>query len=94
MDDNLFLGSAVSRYEKILGDTFNQMTPIKSGLITIHTNAPWYNDEIAIEKRQRRNIERKWRRSKSECDRLEYIQQFGIVNQLLISSRGILFQVH
>ena len=87
LDHNLCLPSAVSRYEQVLADTLNQMTPIKSRLITIHTNAPWYNDLIAIEKSLRRKLERKWRRSKFECHRLDYIQQCGVVNQLLISSK-------
>ena len=38
-------------------------------------------------KRLRRKLERKWRRSRLECDRLEYIQQYGRVNQLLRSSK-------
>ena len=49
LDDNLCLASAVSRYEQVLADTLNQMTPIKYRVITIHTNAPWYNDLIATE---------------------------------------------
>jgi len=53
LDDNLCLVSAVSRYKLILVDTLNQMVPIKSRLITIHTcsSASWYGDEIAIEKK-------------------------------------------
>ena len=86
-DDNLCLASVVSTYEQVLEDTLNQMAPIRSRLITIRNNAPWYSDEIAIEKRLRRKLERKWRRSRLECDRLEYIQQCGIVNQLLRSNK-------
>ena len=87
MDDNLCLASAISRYEQVLEDTLNQMAPIRSRLITIHNSSPWYSDEIAIAKRLRRKLERKWRRSRLEYDRLEYIQQCGIVNQLLRSSK-------
>ena len=79
------LSSAVSRYEQVRAHTLNQMAPIKSRLITIHTNAPWYNDEIAIEKKLRRKLKRKWRWSKFECDQLDYMQQCDIVNQLLIT---------
>ena len=81
------LASAVSRYEQVLADTLNQMAPIKSRVIIIHINAPWYNDLIGTEKRLRRKLQRKSRRSKFECHRLEYIQQCGIVNQLLMSSK-------
>ena len=87
LDDNLSLASAISRYEHVLEDTLNQMTPIRSRLITIRNNAPWYSDEIAIAKRLRRKLERKWRQSRLECDRLEYIQQCGMVNQLLRSTK-------
>jgi len=41
----------------ILEDTFNQMVPIKSRLITIHSSASWYGDEIVIEKRLKRKLE-------------------------------------
>ena len=87
MDDNLCLISAIFRYEQVLEDTLNQMALIRSRLMAIRSNAPWYSDEIAIEKRLRRKLERKKRRSGLECDRLEYIQQCGIVNQLLRSSK-------
>ena len=50
-DDNLCLASVVSTYEQVLEDTLNQMAPFRSRLITIRNNAPWYSDEIAIEKR-------------------------------------------
>ena len=50
LDDNLCLASTVSRYEQVLEDTLNQMAPIRSRLITIRNNAPWYSDEISIEK--------------------------------------------
>ena len=58
LDDNLCLASAISRYEHVLEDTLNQMAPIRSRLITIRNNAPWYSDEIAIAKRLRRKLER------------------------------------
>ena len=63
------------------------MAPVRSTLITIRNNAPWYSDEIAIAKRLRRKLEQKWRRSRLECDRLEYIPQCGMVNQLLRSTK-------
>ena len=59
LDDNLCLAFAISKYEHILEDTLNQMAPIRSRLITIRNNAPWYSDEIAIAKRLRRKLERK-----------------------------------
>ena len=70
-----------------LDDTLNRMAPSKSRVITIRNNAPWYSDEITIEKGLRRKLERKWRQSRLECDRLGYIQQCGIVNHLLRSSK-------
>jgi len=79
LDDNLCLASAISRYEHVLEDTLNQMAPIRSRLVTIRNNAPWYSEEIAIAKRLRRKLERKWRQTRLEYDRLEYIQQCGII---------------
>ncbi len=33
---------------------------------------PWYNDDIKIAKRVRRKAERKWRRTKLECDFIDF----------------------
>lgn len=86
-EKSLCLAAIVSKYHTVLSHALDQLPPTKIQTITIHPDAPWYNDEIAVEKRLRRRLERKWRRSHLECDRLHYMYQCGVVNQLIRKSK-------
>ena len=46
-----------------------------------------YNEEIAAEKRKRRKLERRWRKSGTEADKLQYYDQCSRVRKLLKSSK-------
>ena len=39
----------------------DRLAPKRTRTIVIRPNAPWYNEEIAIQKRKRRRLERKWK---------------------------------
>ena len=45
--------------------------------IVIPPNAPWYNEEIAIQERKRRRLARKWCSTGFEIDRVNYLEQSG-----------------
>ena len=62
--------------------------PLKSRMVTIRPAAPWFSEEIKLERRVRRRIERRWRRTRSPEDRLRFIEQNRIVNELLFSARS------
>ena len=53
----------------------------------IRPNAPWYNEEIAIQKRKRRRLERKWRSTGFEIDRVNYLEQCNVVNAMLYKAK-------
>ena len=44
---------------------------------------PWFNDEIRSARKVRRQLERKWMRSRLEVDRQEFCKQRRIVNKLV-----------
>ena len=61
--------------------------PLKTRFVTSRPSAPWYSEEIAAEKRKRRTLERRWRKSRTEADKLEYADQCSRVRKLLKSSK-------
>ena len=61
---DLSLELMVVRYN-VLRDTMDILAPVKFRTIVLRPNAPWYNEDIANEKRNRRRLERRWRSSRS-----------------------------
>ena len=61
--------------------------PLKTRFVTSRPSAPWYSEEIAAEKRKRRKLERRWRKSGTEADKLQYSDQCSRVRKLLKSSK-------
>ena len=80
------LSSLVELYNLELTKILDKHAPDKSRVVTIRPAAPWYNTEITSTKRIHRKLERKWRKSKLPDDRLRFIKQNRIVNQLLHST--------
>ena len=64
-----------------------KLDEITTRTVTLHPNAPWYNDDIALEKRLRRRLERKWCTTRLESDRSRYLQKCGMVNALICRSK-------
>ena len=62
--------------------------PLKSHMVTIRPAAPWFSEEIKLERRVRRRLERRWRMTRLPEDRLRFIDQNRIVNELLFSVRS------
>ena len=61
--------------------------PLKTRFVTSRPSATWYSEEIAAEKRKRRKLERRWRKSGTEADKLQYADQCSRVRKLLKSSK-------
>ena len=55
-------------------------------MVTIRLAAPWFSEDIKLERRIRRRLKRKWRRSGLPGDGIRFIEQNCIVNQLLFSA--------
>lgn len=62
--------------------------PVKRRVVTIWPAAPWYTNEVSVEKRRRRRLERKWRRTRLQADRQEYTHQCCVVNNLIKSLKS------
>ena len=81
----------VGNFEIILANLLDTHAPIKKRTITLRPYAPWYNDSIDAEKRKRRNLERRWRKSSLSTDKQLYITQCGIVNDMIRDAKSIYY---
>ena len=84
---DLSLELIVDRYDNVLRDTMDILAPVKSRTIVLRPNVPWYNEDIGNGKRKRRRLERRWRSSRLESDRLSYIEQCSVVNTMLYKAK-------
>ena len=75
------------QYDSELSKVVDVHAPLKTRLVTSRPSAPWYSEEIAAEKRKRRKLERRWRKSGTEADKLQYSDQCSRVRKLLKSSK-------
>ena len=79
--------SVSKEYDEVLCRALDQLAPKRTRTIVIRPNAPWYNEEIAIQKRRRRRLERKWRSTGFEIDRVNYLEQCTVVNDMLYKAK-------
>ena len=75
------------QYDSELSKVVDVHAPLKTRLVTSRPSAPWYSEEIAAEKRKRRKLERPWRESGTEADKLQYADQCSRVRKLLKSPK-------
>ena len=70
------------QYDSELRKVVESHAPMKTRLVTLRPSAPWYSKEIAAEKRTRRQLERCWRKSGSEANKQQYVNQGSRVREL------------
>ena len=84
-----FLSTRVNYYTDILNvfkcHLLNHQ--LKTSFVISRPSAPWYSEEIAAEKRKRRKLERRWRKSGTEANKMQYSDQCSRVRKLLKSSK-------
>ena len=83
-DSSSDLPGLLHLYNSELSSILDKHAPLKSHMVTIRPAAPWFSEEIKLERRIRHRLERKWRRSGVPEDRIGFIEQNRIVNQLSV----------
>ena len=78
-------------FEITLTNLLDTHVPIKKRTTTLRPYAPWCNDSVDAEKRKRRKLERRWRKSSLSTDRQLYITQCGIVNDVIREAKSIYY---
>ena len=75
------------QYDSELSKVVDVYAPLKTPFVISRPSAPWYSEEIAAEKRKCRKLERRWCKSGTEADKLQYSDQCSRVCKLLKSSK-------
>ncbi|XP_072015041.1 uncharacterized protein [Amphiura filiformis] len=73
-------------YDTIVRQVLDKHAPVKNTIRSRPSN-PWYNEEIHQSRRFRRKLERKWRKSRLESDRQQYITQRTVTNEMIEMSK-------
>jgi len=81
------LPALVEQYNTVLKELLDTHAPLKKRVITLRPAAPWYNDSIREEKQVRRQLERKWRTTKLEVHKQNYLEQCKKVNDSLYTAK-------
>ena len=68
------LGEKLSSYNKILQEKADKFAPSRSKEIKINPGAPWFDSEYKSLRRRRRKAEKRFRKSKSDNDKEEFIK--------------------
>ncbi|PFX17564.1 hypothetical protein AWC38_SpisGene18105 [Stylophora pistillata] len=55
----------VNNYDEVLRSLLDKHAPVKERVVTVRPSAPWYTAEVTAGKQKRRQLERKWRASRS-----------------------------
>ena len=66
-------------YDLTLSSLVDKHAPLKTRIVTVRPPASWYNENIMTEKRKRRKLERRWRRTGLAEDRVSFIDQCRVV---------------
>ena len=77
----------IERYSKELIFLLDIHAPIIHRIVTPRPNAPWYTDSLHTAKRLRRTLERRWRCSKKQTDRVAYTNQCAVVAKQLSDTK-------
>ena len=75
------------QYDREFSQVVDEHAPLKTRFVTSRPSASWYSEEIAAEKRKRRKLERRCRKSRTEGHKLQYADQYSRVRKLLKSSK-------
>ena len=82
------LESLLVLYNTSLLGLLDKHKPLKMCTITIRPSAPWYTEDINEEKRKRRALERRWRRTGLTGDRERFVEQCHVINEFILQAKG------
>ena len=83
MDATADLYDQIDKYEYELSRILDNHAPVRRRIVTIRPLALWYNSNIDVEKKKRRKLERRWRKSRLTIDRESYQEQCKLVSSMI-----------
>ena len=75
------------QYDSVLLSILDKHAPLRTKIITLRPNAPWYSEEIRKQKSNCRKLERRWRPSKLESDYRPYANQRTVIQNTIFKSK-------
>ncbi len=81
------LPELVEPYNNSIQDISDKHTPVHNHTITIHPQAPCYNESIHNEKQLRRKLEISWRKTKLEVANQNHLDQCATVNIMFLKAK-------
>ena len=86
-DGNKGTSALVDQFNRVLQELLEKHAPLKTKTITLRPQVPWFTDEMREEKRKKRRLERKMKKSGLEVDKQLFKEQCKIYHQALERSK-------
>lgn len=84
---SLPLDDLVHAYDHHLRDVMTSLAPEKTAVITLRPEAKWFTDDIRVAKQQRRQAEKRWRKTHLIIHREMYVEERQKVNALIVEAK-------
>ena len=81
------LAELSDQYDSVLSSILDKHAPLQTKTVIQRPVAPWYSEEIATEKTQRRKLERCWRHSGLLTDHQAYVTQCLLLKNLIFTTK-------
>ncbi len=78
----------VDNFNSAVSQVLDRHAPSDTRTCKIRPRFPWYSPEISEARRERRKLERRWRKSQLQCDKDSYWKQHLYVNKLIEQSKS------
>jgi len=77
-----------TQYHNVISNLVSIHAPAITRVVTSRSPAPWYSPEIALARKKRRQLEKKWRHSKLTVDREIFVAQKSLVNGMIADAKA------
>ena len=75
-------------YDQVMSNLIDKHAPLVRKRITMRPETPWFTKNLAMLKREKRNLEKKWRRSRAAIDHQLYRDKCAEFNRQLSKSKA------
>ena len=84
----LMLNDLINCYNETLSSALDRHAPLITKTVVKRPTVPWFDDDVKSAKRLRRKAEKKWRRTKSHNDFLQYKSMKNSTTFIMNSARN------
>ena len=81
------LPSLIDKYYHSVKSVIDCHAREKEQVRTLRPIAPWFSVDLSTAKKMRRHLEQKWRTTRSDTDRKQYVTQCKVVNEMIVHAK-------